>query len=423
MSNLLELQPPTIAVYTRHSPDCPKKADKNWKRCNCRKWLYIFEGGVDRRVSAGTRSWGQAEEVAQAERDRRDPRKQALERNKEQEAQRDALTEAQNITVEDATDRWLKSIKSGSEETAVIYDRAARRIDAWATDMKIKSLSGITADMLDKWRGEWGDAADKKYNQIGVTSQSHFQGYLKRFFRYAVRLDLIAKDPALGLDPITKSDKRTQRLTPPQFQELLAAIPKYTDAQPDNFTVREFGPEFRALFLLQRWTGMRILDCLMLPRTALTGNTIITTTKKTGAKVDCDVPDEVVEALLALSPSREHFLPAYFLWNRKRGEKEGIGWEGLSTKWGHYIFQMNDHLHLVDDKGKPMRFHSHMLRDTYGVEMLLAGVPLEDVSKLLTHESIKVTEEYYGHWVPDRLRRLKSRAKEAMRSMGATFSV
>jgi integrase len=246
---------------------------------------------------------------------------------------------------------------------------------------------------------------------------------LKRFFRYAVRLDLIAKDPALGLDPITKSDKRTQRLTPPQFQELLAAIPKYTDAQPDNFTVREFGPEFRALFLLQRWTGMRILDCLMLPRTALTGNTIITTTKKTGAKVDCDVPDEVVEALLALSPSREHFLPAYFLWNRKRGEKEGIGWEGLSTKWGHYIFQMNDHLHLVDDKGKPMRFHSHMLRDTYGVEMLLAGVPLEDVSKLLTHESIKVTEEYYGHWVPDRLRRLKSRAKEAMRSMGATFSV
>jgi integrase/recombinase XerD len=420
MNDVLELTPTTISVYTRHSPDCPKKTDKNWKRCRCRKWLYIFEGGEDRRVSAGTRSWEQAEEVAQAERDRRNPVKQRLQEIKDQEAQKLVLTKAQNITVEDATGRWLRSIKSSSEETAVIYERAARRINTWAADLEIKSLTDVTADMLDQWRGEWGDDADKKYNQIGVTSQSHFQGYLKRFFRYAVRLDLIPRDPALGLAPITKSDKRTKRLTPAQFKELLVAIHMYTESQPGM--VREFAPEFKALFLLQRWSGMRILDCLMLPRTALTGNSIDTKTKKTGAKVDCEVPDEVVEALLALSPERERFLPAYFFWNRKASGKEGIEWDTLSTKWGHYIFQMNDHLHFVDDNGKPMRFHSHMLRDTFAVEMLLAGIPLEDVSKLLTHESIKVTEEYYGIWVPDRLKRLKGRAIEAMKQMGATFT-
>ena len=54
-----------------------------------------------------------------------------------------------------------------------------------------------------------------------------------------------------------------------------------------------------------------------------------------------------------------------------------------------------------------MRFHTHMLRDTYAVELLLAGVSLEDVSRLLTHSSIKTTEEYYGHWVPDRLAKLR----------------
>jgi integrase len=64
-----------------------------------------------------------------------------------------------------------------------------------------------------------------------------------------------------------------------------------------------------------------------------------------------------------------------------------------------------------------------MLRDTYAVELLLVGVPLEDVSRLLTHSSIKTTEQYYAHWVPDRLTLLKKKSVEAMQKMGATFGV
>jgi integrase/recombinase XerD len=39
---------------------------------------------------------------------------------------------------------------------------------------------------------------------------------------------------------------------------------------------------------------------------------------------------------------------------------------------------------------------SHLLRDTFAVEMLNAGSPLEDVSKALGHKSIRVTEKSYG---------------------------
>jgi integrase len=70
-----------------------------------------------------------------------------------------------------------------------------------------------------------------------------------------------------------------------------------------------------------------------------------------------------------------------------------------------------------------MKFHSHMLRDTFAVELLMAGVALEDVSRLLTHSSIKTTEDYYGHWVPDRLALLKRKSIEAMEKMGATFAL
>ena len=39
-----------------------------------------------------------------------------------------------------------------------------------------------------------------------------------------------------------------------------------------------------------------------------------------------------------------------------------------------------------------------MLRDTFAVEMLLAGVPLEQVSILLGHSSVKITQKHYAPW-------------------------
>ena len=39
---------------------------------------------------------------------------------------------------------------------------------------------------------------------------------------------------------------------------------------------------------------------------------------------------------------------------------------------------------------------SHMFRDTFAVELLLAGVPLDQVSLLLDHSSVKITERHYA---------------------------
>jgi integrase/recombinase XerD len=48
------------------------------------------------------------------------------------------------------------------------------------------------------------------------------------------------------------------------------------------------------------------------------------------------------------------------------------------------------------------------LRDTFGVDLLEKGVPLEEVSKLLGHESIKTKERSYAKWVKGRQDRLNS---------------
>ncbi len=49
---------------------------------------------------------------------------------------------------------------------------------------------------------------------------------------------------------------------------------------------------------------------------------------------------------------------------------------------------------------------SHRLHDTFAVDLLEKGVPIQDVSKLLGHGSIKTTEKSYAKWVKGRQDRL-----------------
>jgi site-specific recombinase XerD len=49
---------------------------------------------------------------------------------------------------------------------------------------------------------------------------------------------------------------------------------------------------------------------------------------------------------------------------------------------------------------------SHRLRDTFAVDLLSKGVPMEEVSKLLGHDSIKTTEKSYSAWAKIRQDRL-----------------
>ena len=49
---------------------------------------------------------------------------------------------------------------------------------------------------------------------------------------------------------------------------------------------------------------------------------------------------------------------------------------------------------------------SHRIRDTFAVDLLEKGVPMEEVSKLLGHESIRTTEKHYAKWVKGRQDRL-----------------
>jgi integrase len=57
--------------------------------------------------------------------------------------------------------------------------------------------------------------------------------------------------------------------------------------------------------------------------------------------------------------------------------------------------------------------HAHRFRDTFAVGLLQAGVPMERVSVLLGHSSIKVTVRYYSPWVRARQEQLEAEVRRS----------
>jgi integrase len=215
------------------------------------------------------------------------------------------------------------------------------------------------------------------------------------------------------MSSIKTDGRQTIPLSSSQFAELLAATDTY-DADPDREVLHE-GHLLKTLFLLMRWSGLRIGDCLTMARASLRGNSLDLITRKTKAHYRGTLPDEVASLLRAL-PHGHGTHPDYFFWS------VDSTYETLTSSWSRAIRGLNRHLNYRDDHGRPIRFHSHMLRDTFAVELLLAGVALEDVSRLLTHKSVRITEKYYAPWIRARQVQLENKLLAAMRKMGATVS-
>ena len=53
-------------------------------------------------------------------------------------------------------------------------------------------------------------------------------------------------------------------------------------------------------------------------------------------------------------------------------------------------------------QAKVSKAYAHRFRDTFSVELLLAGVPTVEVSILFGHSNIKITQKHYSPWVRDR---------------------
>jgi integrase len=120
------------------------------------------------------------------------------------------------------------------------------------------------------------------------------------------------------------------------------------------------------------------------------GYRVVTTRTKTKTHVNVRIPPDVAEEILTVANGN----PRYLFWNSGQGTERTA-----TTNWSDELRK------LFRAAGLP-KGYPHQLRDTFAVELLKNGIPLEEVSRALGHDSIKTTEKYYAKWVKARQDRL-----------------
>jgi integrase/recombinase XerD len=365
---------PLITIFVRHAADCKYKGDEFEKRCKCRKHLRWTQNGAQQRRKAGTRSWAEAEKI------KRDLEDQLAGREVPKSNEAQGLPNAIATFIKD------KRVQSVSDGVLGKYERELARLEKFCRDNAVYTVQGITRELLTAFAGTWEDAYPSS------TTRAKVRERLRSFLRYCYECQWLPRIPVL---PKIKIDEPpTMPLTAEEYKRLLDAV--YAVVPEDKQRKR-----VRALFQLMRNSGLAIRDALTLERSELHFDSgkklyrIVTDRQKTGTHVSVPIPPEVAKELLEVLNGH----PRFVFWSGN-GEEESI-----TKNWAKYYITPVFKAAGLDDGG---HMKSHRLRDTFAVDLLEKGVPLEEVSKLLGHTSIKTTENHYAKWVKGRQDRLDS---------------
>jgi integrase/recombinase XerD len=383
---------PSCSPSIRHRTTCKYKLDATSKRCTRMKWLVgTLPGRKGRfRTSAKTTSWEQAEGIARQY-------EVAAGGGKDMEA-------AMSLpTVKDAVDAYLGDARArGLVDDTVrkLTTTFERQLLTFCEQEEIRFLRDLKTKELTKWRHGWKDgplARKKKHERV------------VGFFWFCVRQGWIPQNPTQAMGKIIAKQTPTDYFPKAEYAVILDACGRLDEGLKRAYDIEKRGTRIRTLTELMRWSGLRIRGAATLEKTRLEGNKLFLYQAKTGVPVFVVLPPEVVEALNTLPPGPKPN-PRYFLWSGNGNPKSAVAdWQRAYRR----LFEVAA-LKKPDETAK--RCHPHMFRDTFAIELLLAGVPIDQVSVLLGHKSVKITEKHYAPWVKARQDQLEKSVRAAWRS-------
>jgi integrase len=141
----------------------------------------------------------------------------------------------------------------------------------------------------------------------------------------------------------------------------------------------------KAFLLVLRFSGLRTSDVTTLKCESPQGNRLSLHQSKTAEQVFVPLPKWVADFLRSIP----HGHPKYFFWT------------GYSKLPGA-VSVWRKRLAAVFKAARIPDAHSHRFRDTFAVSPLQSGASLKDVSILLGHQCLKITEKHYPPWVKSR---------------------
>jgi integrase len=267
----------------------------------------------------------------------------------------------------------------------------------WSKAEGLEYLDEVDLDALLSFRSTWSE---------GAIVRSKKQDRIIGFFWACFRRNYITQNPALSLSKVKTIRVPTDYFPREEFDRIIAATSIYGDPRGGFIDIEFTRERLRILTLLMRWSGLRIRDAVTLERHRLHGDSLLLYQAKTGQAVYVPLPSYVVNALESI-PVGPRPNPRYFFWSGNGLPKSAVAnWQRSYRR----LFELAD-IRRLD--GEKKRCHPHMFRDTFAVEMLLADVPIDQVSILLGHSSVKITERHYAPFVKARQLQLQASVRAA----------
>lgn len=347
-----------LTIYRRHRRSCKYRAKgRKHRHCQCPIWVDGFLSGNEIRESLKLRDW-----------------QKALERVREWEIEdRRIQTQRTRLLIATAHGKFMADAEARRLNLATLYKYRLlfRHLDKFSEIHKLEFLDQLDLDTLATFRASWTEGPRTSLKKLER---------LRAFMRFAEKRKWIDDNPATDLKAPKVPNKPTLPFTCEEMLNILAALGPYGKSAGLRNAQR-----LKAFVLLLRYSGMRIGDAVQLSVNRLQGNKLLLHTEKTGVHVYCVLPDIVTKAIDAAPRTSNN----YFFWTGNSTVRSSKG------KWQRRLQRLFEFASIVGG-------HAHRFRDTFAVELLLAGVPLDRVSVLLGHSSIRITERHYAPWTRSR---------------------
>jgi integrase/recombinase XerD len=360
-----------LTTYRRHTERCQFDSRSEY-RCKCPIWVTgtsahdgdLFGKAVRHgqfvRMRTTLRDWNRAQELV-----------------RKWDVDGELPKKRERLTIEDWKTKFLAVAEADNLTTDTIrkYKLLFKQLEDFARNKGLQYADQFTLDILDAFRATWKDGPLSAANKIQR---------LRRAFKFAVKRGFAVNNPA---EDMTIPEARPNPTLP------------FTEKEMDSILKAATDPRVKTFILVMRHSGLRISDVTTLATSSLEGRRIRLHQAKTGQPVSILLPEFVAHDLRRV----QHKEPKYFFWSGTSKVQAAV------SVW-------RKRLATVFTDAKIKDGHSHRFRDTFAVALLTRGVSLESVSKLLGHQSIRITQRHYAPWVKSRQDALDKELEKALQS-------